>query len=175
MAPLIALALQIAPSLLKVLGANEPTQKLADKVTEVAEFVTGYKNPQQIMEILQHNSQAATNFRMELLNQETELIKLQYSDLASARARDVEVVKTTGANTRANWMFVLAVAVVVLLTFMVWSIPEINEYVKGVMTLILGRFLGYLDTIYNFEFGYTRGKQKADNTISALSKINGEK
>lgn len=34
----------------------------------------------------------------------------------------------------------------------------------------LGRFLGYLDNIFNFEFGTTRSSQKKDDTILNLTK-----
>ena len=66
-------------------------------------------------------------------------------------------------------MFALAVAVIVLLVCLIWKDPDINEYMKGVVTLVLGRFLGYLDSIYGFEFGTTRGSQNKDSTINALA------
>ena len=49
------------------------------------------------------------------------------------------------------------------------AIPYINEYVKGIFTLVLGRFLGYLDNIYSFEFGTTRGSKEKDETIKQLT------
>jgi hypothetical protein len=51
----------------------------------------------------------------------------------------------------------------------VWKDPNINEYVKGIFTLVLGRFLGYLDNIYSFEFGTTRGSKEKDETIKNLT------
>lgn len=86
-----------------------------------------------------------------------------------ARKRDVDIVKATGRNWRADMMFALAVAVIVLLVCLIWKDPDINEYMKGVVTLVLGRFLGYLDSIYGFEFGTTRGSQNKDSTINALA------
>ena len=55
------------------------------------------------------------------------------------------------------------------LVYLIWKDPNINEYMKGVVTLVLGRFLGYLDNIYSFEFGTTRGSQNKDSTINALA------
>jgi hypothetical protein len=46
----------------------------------------------------------------------------------------------------------------------------VNEYLKGIVTLVLGRFLGYLDNIYNFEFGSTRSSKAKDLTIEQLSR-----
>ena len=62
-----------------------------------------------------------------------------------------------------------AVAVIVGLVYAIWKDPDINEFLKGIATLVLGRFLGYLDNIYSFEFGTTRGSQNKDATISQLS------
>jgi hypothetical protein len=66
-------------------------------------------------------------------------------------------------------MFVLAVVMVGVVIWIVWKDQSINEYVKGIFTLVLGRFLGYLDNIYNFEFGTTRGSKEKDATIKQLS------
>lgn len=33
---------------------------------------------------------------------------------------------------------------------------DLNPDAKALVTLIIGRFLGYIDAIYNFEFGQTR-------------------
>lgn len=96
--------------------------------------------------------------------------KVEVEDKASARSRDVEFLKAGLKNRRADFMFFLAVCVVVLLTLIVWRDESLNEYVKGIFTLVLGRFLGYLDNIYNFEFGSTRGSQGKDATIQELSK-----
>lgn len=66
-------------------------------------------------------------------------------------------------------MFFLAIAMISGLVWLVWKDPNINEYMKGIATLVLGRFLGYLDTIYNFEFGTTRSNKAKDETIKNLS------
>lgn len=94
--------------------------------------------------------------------------ELAFKDRDSARARDVESIKSGKRNYRADVMFILAVAMIVGLVYAVWSTPDINEYVKGIVTFLLGRFAGYLDNIYNFEFGTTRGSQNKDSTINAL-------
>jgi hypothetical protein len=57
--------------------------------------------------------------------------------------------------------------------YLTWKAPEVSEFAKGIITLLLGRALGWLDNIYNFEFGTTRASRAKDDTIEALSK--GEK
>jgi len=96
----------------------------------------------------------------------------EIDDRKSARDRDTKIVQTTGKrNYQATSMYVLAVLVIVALT---WAVlfdndNSMNEYAKGIVTLVLGRFLGYLDGIYNFEFGTTRSSQMQQQTINALA------
>lgn len=100
-----------------------------------------------------------------------ESFKVEVEDRSSARIRDAEFIKKGLTNHRANLMFFLAVVMVGLLVWIVWKDQSINEYVKGIFTLVLGRFLGYLDNIYNFEFGTTRGSREKDDTINTM--VNG--
>ena len=92
------------------------------------------------------------------------------ADTQSARGRDVEFLKAGTRNYRADGMFVLAVFVVVWLVYIVWKDQSTNEYVKGIFTLVLGRFLGYIDSIYNFEFGTTRNNRTKDVSIENLTR-----
>lgn len=95
--------------------------------------------------------------------------ELEFKDRDSARNRDTEIVKAGKKNYRADVMFVLAVAVICGLVYLIWIDPTVNEFMKGIVTLVLGRFLGYLDNIYNFEFGSTRGSKEKDSTIGKLA------
>ncbi len=98
-----------------------------------------------------------------------EYFKAEVQDRDSARGRDVEFIKRGVKNHRADMMFALAVLMIAALVYIVWQDQGINEYVKGIFTLVLGRFLGYLDNIYNFEFGTTRGSKDKDETIKQLT------
>lgn len=106
--------------------------------------------------------------------QELQGFKIKVEDRGSARASDAEFIKAGMHNSRADMMFILAVIVICGLVYIVWKDQSVNEYVKGIFTLVLGRFLGYLDNIYNFEFGTTRNSRTKDVTIEQLSK-GGEK
>lgn len=98
-----------------------------------------------------------------------ETFREEAKDRDSARDRDVEFIKRGMTNNRANLMFFLAVVMVGAMVWIVWKDQSINEYVKGIFTLVLGRFLGYLDNIYSFEFGTTRGSKEKDETIKQLT------
>lgn len=70
---------------------------------------------------------------------------------------------------RVNVLIAIAITAVILCVFIVVQYQITNEYSKGILTLVLGRFLGYVDNIYNFEFGTTRSSAKKDDTITALT------
>ena len=65
----------------------------------------------------------------------------------------------------------VAVVVICVLVYLTWKDGGINEYVKGIITLVLGRFLGYLDNIYNFEFGTTRGSALKSELLAKASPV----
>lgn len=106
---------------------------------------------------------------IEKAKQDLEGFKIEVTDRDSARVRDAEYIKRGVVNNRANLMFFLAVMAVAGLVYLVWSDASLNEYVKGIVTLVLGRFLGYLDNIYSFEFGTTRGSRDKDDTINKMA------
>lgn len=109
--------------------------------------------------------------RIQLENNKLDLQYLQaeVEDKGSARSRDSAFLIAGTRNYRADFMFILAVCMIAALVWVVWKDQSINEYVKGIFTLVLGRFLGYLDNIYNFEFGTTRSSRTKDTTIEKLS------
>lgn len=71
---------------------------------------------------------------------------------------------------RVNVLIAIAILVVILCLFVVVQVTVKDEFAKGILTLVLGRFLGYVDNIYNFEFGTTRSSAKKDDTITELTK-----
>lgn len=70
---------------------------------------------------------------------------------------------------RVNVLIATALLMVILILAVTVWYTITNEFVKGIITLVLGRFLGYVDQIYNYEFGTTRASASKDQTINALS------
>ena len=144
----------------ELFGISEPTQ---DKIKVAIE--NGSLTGEQISGLRQ--------LEMKLKAEEAErgfrYAELEFKDRDSARGRDAEIVKAGKRNYRADAMFLLAVAVIVALVYAIWKDPSINEFMKGIVTLVLGRVLGYLDNLYSFEFGTTRGSQNKDSTIDKLA------
>src|SRR5262245_50595 len=171
--PLIPLLVQLAgavPTLMKYAGAGEASTKVAEEVVGVAQAVTGVVGPTEAVKAVLGDPEKMNAFRLAVMEREASLDKMFLEDMQSPRERDTKLHQAGYTNKRAHALAVLAVVVVATLFVAVWSDSNINEFVKGVVTLILGRFLGYLDSIYWFEFGTTRQSRAKDATIEALSK-----
>ena len=180
MAPLIPLALnlaQFAPSLLRFFNADNKSVKTAETVIGIAKAVTGASTSEGALEMIQGDQAKRYEFNMQVLENEAALQESYLKDMQSARKRDELFITSGTRNYRADAMFFLAVIVIVGIAAAIWNTPGIDEYTKGIATLILGRFLGYLDNIYNFEFGSTRSSKQKDSTIESLSqdKTNADK
>jgi hypothetical protein len=109
---------------------------------------------------------AEIDFSKFLEENEITLAQLDTQNTIDARKRDM----TLGVhNYRADSMYILAVILIAGMVYVVLK-SGLDEYAKGIITLVLGRFLGYLDNIYNFEFGTTRSSKTKDSTIENLTK-----
>jgi hypothetical protein len=147
------------------------------KGKEVVENTLGVKIPDaptpedvtKLRELQFAHEERLIELSIEKAKQELEEFKTEITDREGARTRDVAYVQAGLRNIRADLMFVLALVVICWLVYIVWKDQSISEYVKGIFTLVLGRFLGYLDNIYNFEFGTTRGSRDKDATIKNMT------
>ena len=170
----IALGLaQLAPTLMRFFGVGEKNTSVIEKVINTAVEVTGAPSGEEALTILRNNQAKAYEFQTLVLQNNSELEKLYLADTQDARARDIAITVAGNHNYRADSMYVLAVLIIMALVYFVLK-SELDEYAKGIITLVLGRFLGYLDNIYNFEFGTTRGSKNKDDTIKTLSNKQGE-
>lgn len=176
----------LAPLLLELArnGLGTLASAIQAKGKEVVEETLGVKipdSPQALTPELLHQLQLKQMEHEEFLidaairREELDLkgFQVEVEEKNSARQRDTAFVQAGYRNNRAHLMFALAVIVVCALTYLIWESDNLNEYTKGIFTLVLGRFLGYLDNIYNFEFGTTRQSRSKDETIERLS--NGHK
>lgn len=164
----LALASQFAPALIKHLTGSDKAADVATQVVGIAQQVTG-KAPDQVVEALKADPTLLLQFQTHTADLQSELDRAYFTDLASARDRDVKLAQAGAKNYRADVMFALACVLIFALVYIVWKDHSIPEYAKGIFTLVLGRFLGYLDQIYQFEFGSTRSSRTKDTTIANLS------
>lgn len=163
----LALAAQFAPEILKHFTNSDKAADVAGKVIEIAQTVTGAATPDGAKAAIEKDPAAALAFQQAVMAREVELERLATADLASARARDVAFLQTG----KYNWMRLFltgftAVAIVGLVYYVIQN-DDINEYAKGIISVGLGRLWGYLDGIYQFEFGRTRSGEQKDATIAA--------
>lgn len=167
----IALGLaQFAPMVLRYFGVGEKNVQVAEKVIGIAKQVTGTSSPEEALAAIKASAELQVRLQEKLMDNQQELDRLYYADVADARKRDTAFITAGKVNTRANWLAGLALLIVSGICAAVWMTPGIPEYQKGIATLVLGRFLGYIDQVFNFEFGTTRSSQKQQDTINALSK-----
>jgi len=160
----VALSLaQFVPSILRYFGAGNESVEVANKVVGIATQVTGAKTPEEAIAALKADQQLQITFQEEVMKNEAQLQQIYLNDISDARKRDIAIRAAGQKNIRADVMSAGAFLVVALIVFWVWSKPDVNDYVKGIITLVLGRFLGYTDQIFQFEFGAVRnliGKDK---------------
>ncbi len=170
----------IVASLLGTLAQNGLgllSSAIQAKGKEVVEQTLGVKisddpSPEEVSKLRQlqfDHEERLLELGIEKARQDLEAFKEEVKDRDSARSRDAEMIRHGRHNFRADIMVGVAAVAVAWMVYLVWSSPSLDEYVKGIVTLVLGRFLGYLDNIYSFEFGTTRGSQNKDETIKKLS------
>lgn len=170
----------IAATLLATLAQNGLgllSSAIQAKGKEVVEKAIGVQipddpSPESVVALRQaqfDHEERLLELGIEKAKQDLEAFKEEVKDRDSARNRDSVFLRMGKHNWRADIMVLIAALAVAGLVFLVWKSPDLPEYVKGIVTLVLGRFLGYLDNIYNFEFGTTRGSQNKDETIKQLS------
>jgi len=159
-----------APTLMKWFGAKEPTVELATKVVDIGMQITGAKTPEEALQMINANTEKQMEFQRSVMENETSLQKMYLTDIQDARARDVELAKAGQYNVRANVLVAIAFILVIACMIATVFLAELPEYAKVSLSLILGRSLGWVDQVMNFDFGTNRASAKKDDTINNLTK-----
>lgn len=173
MLPLIPIAMglaQYAPGIIRLLTGSDKAQDVAQAVVGVAQAVTGSSTPEGALAAVQLDPEKALAFQDAMAQRQADLEIAYMADMQNARSRDVDIVKSTGRNTRGNILAAGAGFIVIIcLAVVVWQ-SGMDDYTKATISLILGRALGWVENIFSFEFGLTRESAKKDDTIKQLSK-----
>lgn len=167
----IAMALaQFAPGIVKLFTGSDKAADIASKVVGVAQAVTGAPTGDAALAAIQADPSKAMDFQLAMVDKQQAWEQMYLVDTQSARARDIELAKAGLRNHRANALAGGAgLLVVACLAVTVWA-SNMDDYAKGVITLILGRSLGWIEQIFSFEFGTTRASKAKDDTINNLTK-----
>lgn len=168
--PLLLAAANIAPVLAKFFNAGDTTNKVAEGVATIATTLTGVSSPTEALAKITQSSELTQQFQVKINEQMMAWDAMYLADVSNARDRDVKLAQSGFRNNRANWLVIFAMFLVVGLIMVVLKMSGIPEWVQGVILFALGRAWGYLDQIYNFEFGTTKHSAAKDQTIANLSK-----
>lgn len=168
----VALA-QFAPSILRFFGVGEKPVGAAEKIMEIAQTVTGGKNPDEVIAELRESATLRLQFQQAVLAADAELEKAVLADRQDARAHDVEVRKLNGGeNRRQDVMIIGAVfGLVCCLAVLVVFRKEMPGEVVGILSMIAGIFGACLKDAYAFEFGSSRGSKEKDAIIGDIARM----
>lgn len=161
---------QFAPGIIKLLTGSDKAGEVAQQVVGIAQTVTGTTTPAAALAAVQADPAKVLEFQQAMATQQADLEKAYLLDTQDARDRDVKLAQAGQKNYRANALAGGAALLVVLcLSVMVWKSGLDND-AKAVITLILGRALGWVEQVFSFDFGTTRANKTKDDTINNLSK-----
>ena len=166
---LVALA-QVVPWVAKYFKSSDNViSTVVEKASSIVGSIGGGSTLQESITNILGDASKLAQVNLEVKKLEVEWDKIYLEDVQSARDMAVKLAQAGRKNYMAISMYALAVIVIIGLMYYVLKDETINEYARGLITFILGRFAGYLDNIYNFEFGTTRGSRDKDATIASLS------
>ena len=164
----LSLAAQFAPAMLQYLTGSETAGAVAGKVVDIASLVTG--GSADPVAALKADPALALQFQQKVMENETEIERMYLGDVQNARDRDARIAEAGRSNHRANALAAVAVLLVlVCLLIVVWG-SDMDDFAKGMVTLICGRALGWVEQIFSFEYGTTRANKVKDDTINNLTK-----
>ncbi len=173
MIPLIPIALQLAqyaPNLIRLLTGNDKAANVAEQVVGIAKTVTGASTGEEALEVIRADPGKMLDFQLAMADKQQALEQMYLLDVQDARSRDVEISRAGQVNHRANALAAAACSLVLIcLGIVVWS-TEMDDFAKATITLVCGRALGWVETIFSFEFGTTRANKTKDDTINNLTK-----
>jgi hypothetical protein len=166
---LIGGLIQIVPSIVRLIGGDK-AGKAADKVMAVAEEITGQKGDAAVKAIAADPTLALT-FERALMDQESKFYELQLIDVQNARARDVDLRKLGQRNWRGDAMVIAAFAAVIAIIWLL-SVGKIGESsaAAGCAIAVCGMFARNIGTVFDFEFGSSRGSRDKDELLGSNQK-----
>ncbi|HJW81966.1 MAG TPA: hypothetical protein VJ396_06955 [Acidiferrobacterales bacterium] len=163
---------QFAPAVIRWLTGSKDAEIVARDVVSVAQTITGSASPQEALARIQADQTAQRAFRQALLERATEMDKAYLADVQSARARDVELSKVRGNNTRADVMVIAAVVgLVSCLAVLILFKGSIPGEAVGIISTVAGIFGACMKDAYSFEFGSSRGSKEKDDVIGEIARM----
>lgn len=155
---------RFAPQVVKWITGSDKAEAAAGAVVNIAERVTG-RGGQDAVDAIKIDPALMLNFQQAVRANETELDRLYLADVGSARSRDVELAKVGRMNWRADVLAVVAVGGLVGCAWLIAAVPDLNENARYAIMMIAGNLAAAVQSVYNFEFGSSRGSKEKDKII----------
>ncbi len=126
--PLFTLAhalTEFVPIISHWLGGDQG-EKTAHKVVEIAQTITGEREPNKILQSLKNDPKLVIDFQQSILKMAHELDLAEYKDRENARLRDIALAQAGRSNLRADIMVISAALGLVccLLTITLYRMPS---------------------------------------------------
>lgn len=81
-----------------------------------------------------------------------------------------ETVSSEYRSKAIPFLYTSAFITVIACLWVTVYLTEISDYAQGIITLILGRQLGYTDQVYSYFLSTTKSSATKDATIAILTK-----
>lgn len=151
------------PSIAKMVGLSDNATKVAQVASDVLNQVTG-KTGDEAIAALKANPELMLQFQIAMLEQEKSFEAMYAGDKDSARKRDIEFIKSGRKNWRAEFLVIFSALLLVAILGVV-TLTELNEYAKGMFTMLAGFVTNQLANVFSFEFGTTRKEDETNKSI----------
>jgi len=176
--PLIPIAMalaQFAPGIIKLLTGSDKAEAVAGKVVDIARTVTGTDTPEAALAAIQADPNKILEFQQAFNAQQADIEKAYLADVADARARDVEFIRSGRHNVRADLMIVLdALGLLACVAALFFYRNEMSGEVVALLSTIASIFGLCLRDAHQFEFGSSRGSKEKDEVLATSLKTSSE-
>lgn len=159
----------IAPVLMKWLGAGDASVAVAEKAVGIAQTITGTGTPEEALAVLRADAAKAHEYRMAVEAREAELEQAYLRDRQDARNRDVQIVQAKGRNLRGDVLAYAAVATlgVVIILLFVMKVPQES---REILLVVLGALVKIVGDVFAFEFGSSKDSQRNQQAVADMLK-----
>lgn len=157
------------------LGGDKGAE-VAQKVSDIAQTVTGAKTPDEALQKIQLDSVMRENLKQRLIDQSHEIEKAEFADIANARhMQEVALAQADVFAKRFVYYFAAfwsLFAVIYIMSITFGKVPEANQrFADTILGFLLGTIVA---TIINFFYGTSRSSQGKDSTLQhALDALKG--
>lgn len=98
---------------------------------------------------------------------DAEIRKMYLADVQSARARDVEYIKSGRNNTRGDILAYSAIGALILCIFLLF-VAKVPQESRDLLLVTLGALVAIVKDVFGFEFGSSKGSERNAQAVSDM-------